>query len=465
MKLIIILPPAPFLLDDRAFLMLGPLQIAAVARDIAGWEVSVLDLTGHARRCPKARHDNCTENILRYVDETVPGAVAGADLVGLYGTGWLMPGTYRALAAVKSLGKDAPPTVIGGPHANTMGEKLVDDFTYICAADQGGGGGELSFLEVLRRVKTQSGGKGVVKVASRDGSEFPNDRWPYPARDLIDMDSYHYSIDGRRATHIVSSSGCPFACSFCAHWDGYRKLVSRSIPHVEGEIRQIIDRYGIRALMDYSDEVNLYGGGGQPFYDWMDMLQRAGIERWRGFFKAGRSERIMSEPMIKKMAETGCHQVCVGAESGSPLVLSKIGKGATLEDNTNFVRWCVKHGIAPKCFIQVGLPGETTDTVEETRAWLVKMAGEGLRHVDVAITTPFEGTPIREHPGKFDLTWDEVELSKAAHEGWGRGRPGEYVAFVETAALGRPDLVKARVYLDAAFAFAAGVAGEVKDDG
>jgi len=848
-KLVMILPPAPFLLDDRAFLMLGPLQIAAVARDIAGWDVRVLDLTGHARRCARPRHDRCTDEILAYVDREVPPAVQGADLVGIYGTGWLMPGVYRALAAVKALGKDAPPVVLGGPHANTT---VPPEFDYVVAGDQGGGGGEPAFLEVLRRVQGGDSGKGVVRVESRDSSEYPNDRWPYPARDLVDVESYRYFIDGERATHIVSQAGCPFACNFafagdglvatergfisiatlhasaqvdvyaacghghaipvrghglsiaasdaqaicsvtqalgkrrcvrlatenglevvvdvehttrvfrsgavleipaqdvrlgdwmpvryganvwptemvrfdvgparipllgrgrppkqphlpnlldedlawwlgfivgdgsiyeehhttmrvhvdlmtrvrelnarlfgepgvidtsgnqvapnvvlssvvigrwlrcviglnpadklrvpecvlrsprsvalafvdglytadgheadgartitsisprllrevaaihvnagfvpsmrpresaeqaqseghaqrfiltlhirrrrwpllvgpkyeragsqqahwvrestarreyadhplvarpdvcwfpvtaiedvgqhdvygltadgtvtvnglllpqCAHWRGYRKLVPRSLTHIEGELRQLVGQ-GYHAIMEYSDEVNLY-----PDFDgWMSLLQRVGIRRWRGFFKAGK--KVQSEDMIRRMAESGCHQVCVGAESGSPRILARVGKGATVEDNTNFVRWCVKHGIAPKCFIQVGLTGdESWETVQETRDWLVAMAGEGLRHIDVAITTPFEGTPIREHPERWGLRWNEAELQRAVRDGWGRGRPGEYVSYIETHHLSRADLVQARLWLDEEFAKAAGIAGEIKDDG
>lgn len=462
-KIVLVLPPAPFLLDDRCFLMLGPLQIAAVARD-AGWEAQVLDLTGHSRRCALPRHDGCTGEVLRYIDQEVPKAAEGADLAGVYATGWLMPGAYRILSAVRKLATP-PPVVLGGPNASTMPEARSAEFDYVVAADQGGGGGEPGFLEVLRRIEAGSTEKGVVRIPSRDGSQFPNDRWPYPARDLVDFKSYSYKIDDRPAAHIVSATGCPFACSFCAHWQDYRKLVSRSIPHIENELRILRTQYGITSIMDYSDEVNLYGGGGQPFFDWMNMLERSGIERWRAFFKAGKSERLMSEKMIKRMAETGCHQVCVGAESGAPRVLAQIGKGATVEDNTNFVRWCVKHGISPKCFIQVGLPFETKETVEETRNWLVAMAQSGLRHIDVAITTPFEGSPIREHPEKFDLTWDESELSRAAREGWGRGRPGEYVAWSNPSALTRQELVDARYYLDREFAKAAGLPLEVRDDG
>ena len=59
MKILIVIPPSPYLIDDRVFPFLGPLQIAAVAREQLGAEVEVLDLTGHARRCLGSRGTKC----------------------------------------------------------------------------------------------------------------------------------------------------------------------------------------------------------------------------------------------------------------------------------------------------------------------------------------------------------------------------------------------------------------------
>jgi len=41
----LIIPPSPFLLDERVFPFLGPLKIAAVLEE-ANWPVEVLDLSG-----------------------------------------------------------------------------------------------------------------------------------------------------------------------------------------------------------------------------------------------------------------------------------------------------------------------------------------------------------------------------------------------------------------------------------
>src|SRR5256712_8962058 len=38
---------------------------------------------------------------------------------------------------------------------------------------------------------------------------------PFPARHLVDVDSYHYTIDGVRALSMIAQLGCPFGCGFC----------------------------------------------------------------------------------------------------------------------------------------------------------------------------------------------------------------------------------------------------------
>ena len=38
---------------------------------------------------------------------------------------------------------------------------------------------------------------------------------PWPARHLVDLESYKYEIEGYRATSLIAQLGCPFNCGFC----------------------------------------------------------------------------------------------------------------------------------------------------------------------------------------------------------------------------------------------------------
>jgi anaerobic magnesium-protoporphyrin IX monomethyl ester cyclase len=482
---LLVIPPSPFLLDDRAFPFLGPLQIAALARR-EGHEALVADLTGYKQRHPEVIHAEY-EPVMEEAEQMLLRAAKHADVVGFYSLAAQHPQVVKLNASVRAAYPNVI-TALGGPHANTApGRCLEDDFDYIVVSDQGGGGGEAGFLELVRRVVStgkkrpaRNSGKRAMRVMkdncevdgawkhdpriinkpSRIGVEWENDQWPLPARDLIDLNSYHYSIEGERSTSIVSATGCPFACTFCSHWNGYRKLEAKSSKRVAEEIEHIKREYGFRGIMFYDDEINLR----PDFYDsFLPMLTKQNIV-WRAFFKNGRT--LTTEKVFEAMAASGCVSICTGAESADAGILKGIKKGATLEDNTNFIKYAIKHGIKPKVFTQVGLPGETPETIKALRDWLVRMSNEGLADADVSITTPYEGTPLYESPEKFDIQFDKSELNYAKDVVLYKGVPGEYKSYVWHKNLTRRDLVDARQWVEDEFRSAAGLKPLLaKDDG
>ncbi len=487
MKLVLVIPPSPFLIDDRAFPFLGPLQIGALAR-MHGVDVEVADLTGYKQRHPEVVHAELVP-VLREATQRLLTACVGADVVGFYSLAAQHPHIVKLHAAVREAFPDAV-TVLGGPHVNTAPGRCLeeDDFDYYVVADQGGGGGEPGFLELLKRLQNDGCKRPdrtaikrnilrvmkdncevdghwkhdprVIAVASRIGVDWENDRWPLPARDLLDLKSYTYHVGGERATSIVSATGCPYACSYCSHWNGYRKLEAKSSPRVAEEIESIKRDFGWRGIMFYDDEINLR----PDFLDtFLPMLSKQNIV-WRAFFKNGKN--LTTESVFEAIAGSGCATLCTGAESANAKILKDIRKGASCEDNTNFVKYCVKHGIKPKVFTQVGLPGETPDTVHELRDWLVQMAELGLDDADVSITTPYHGTPLYEAPEKFDIKFDKSKLDYSKEVVLYKGVPGEYKSYVWHDNLTKDDLVAARQWVEDEFRKAAGLKPLLaKDDG
>lgn len=478
MRIGIVLPPATFLLDDRAFPYLGPLQIAAVARD-AGHEVEVLDLTGHARSCDKKVHDAaCGAATLADAERRVGELAARVDVVGCYSMAALHATVRRFLPTIRAANPRAR-AILGGPHATTAPERCAaEGWDAVVVSDQGGGGGEEGWLSSLSATEShtslplasnavdRSGGGvrllppaplPIVRIPSRadrrvaatrharvapSHGEYANDRWPYPARDLIDLADYRYTLEGRRYTSIVTQAGCPFACSFCAHWDGYRRLVLRSPEHVAGELEHLKRCYPwLGGVMFYDDEVNL-----RPdldlFLSELEVASRRLDLRFRGFFKSGKKR--LSLERLQAFKAAGFEHLCTGAEHADPGVLSLVGKGATVEDNTEFVRLCAVVGIKAKVFTQVGLPGESAESAEALARWLERMATDyGLSDFDVTITTPTAGTPLYEDPARFRdwIEFDRAELDADAEACNYKGVPGQYRSFVRTHGLhGRPGL-------------------------
>lgn len=439
-RLTLVIPPSTYLIDDRVFPFLGPLQIAAVAREKLGLDVTVLDLTGHARTCKRPRHlDECQKESIKDAAKKVLDASRTADVMGFYALVAQYPVVRQCHRILKAAGYDGV-TMLGGPHANTvtsgkpdyqeaLAAMLAEGWDFLVHADQGGGGGEDGFVYAMLNLDAlKADGQRVIKVPSRPpGLAHPNDRWPYPARDLIDLGSYKYTIAGEAATSFIQQSGCSYACSFCSHWGDYRRMVSRSIDHVIGELRQVKRRYGIRAFMDYSDEVNLR----HDFTDYLDALTGEDVV-WRGFFKSGR--KYMTDDLFARMRRSGCVNLCTGVESLDPDVLRRVGKGSTVDDNMAFVRLCRKHGILPKVFLQIGLPGETEQTAMNTKARLLELASEGPLDFDMTVTVPYYGTPIWESPEKFsDFHYDKASLRfDRDRPVMYKSQPGAYQVFSHT---------------------------------
>ena len=94
--------------------------------------------------------------------------------------------------------------ILGGPHA-TVGPQtcLPHKFDKIVAGDG------------------WTGAKLAIEDESKEQLIFAPmlenfDDAPFPARDLIDMDSYEYYIGGNIATNVMTQLGCPYGCAFCS---------------------------------------------------------------------------------------------------------------------------------------------------------------------------------------------------------------------------------------------------------
>jgi radical SAM superfamily enzyme YgiQ (UPF0313 family) len=74
--------------------------------------------------------------------------------------------------------------------------------------------------------------------------------------------------------------------------------------------------------------------------------------------------------LIRLLSASGCAMVQVGNESGSELVLSKLGKGFKRQQVEQTLAHFNREGIPYTCFLLLGGPGETPATVQESVALL-----------------------------------------------------------------------------------------------
>lgn len=449
----LIIPPSPFLMDEHVFPFLGPLKVGAMLKE-AKWPVKVIDLAGNtdfAREIEVAASDSES----RYF--------------GITATTPQFPAAVQIAKAIRRVREDAR-IIIGGTHATlvvagrknekkhhrigraeTAYRQLEENFDVIVSGD----GEESIFLA------TEDSAPKLIDADDRQSALFLTseqlDATPFPARDLIDIGSYHYFIDGERATSLIAQLGCPYKCAFCAGRESpmLRNIRTRSHENIVKEIEFLYQMYGYKGFMFYDDELNIDPKMG----DLMRKIAKAGNEfgvEWklRGFVK---SERF-TEEQAQAMFEAGFRQILIGFESGSPRILKNIQKGATLEDNTRCMEIAGKYGLKVKALMSLGHPGESEETIAQTLKWLVDVRPFDF---DATIITPYPGSPYYDyalqHEGKPEWVYaskngdrlyqEEVNYAEVAD--YYKGIPGEYASHVWTDCIDAKTLVLRRNELEA----------------
>lgn len=282
------------------------------------------------------------------------------------------------------------------------------------------------------------------------------DAAPFAARDLIDIRSYHYAIDGVPTQSLIAQLGCPFGCAFCGGRRSpfLRRVRTRSTGQVIAEMRHLFDTYGTRGFMFLDDELNVNRSFMELLGEMVVLQESLGVEfRLRGLLKS----ELVTAPMAAAMYLAGFRQVLVGFESGSPRMLVNMQKHATLDDNTRCVETLHAAGITVKALMSFGHAGETPETTEATRRWLRAVRPDDF---DVTIITVYPGTPyyddaVEARPGLWTYTaanGDRLHAYPVDHlkdVNFYKGIPGAYRSFVFTDAMTAEDLVAARDAVEA----------------
>lgn len=450
-----IISPSAFLLDERNFMSLGILKVAA-ALEAQKIPLEMLDLSGI---------ENYEEVMCNHA------ASSQAKYFGITATTPQMPAATKIARVIRHVRPDAK-IILGGPHVTlvnaahkkelkrkVMGRAARAKDVLLCNFDTliAGDGEEAIFLAL---------GENALKLIDADNPKsqlfLDSQRlslMPYPARHLVDVDSYHYFIDGERALSLIAQLGCPFECGFCGGRASpfLRRVRMRSVESIINEMKLMRENYGVKGFMLYDDELNVNKEMIKLMRAIGDLANQMG-EEWklRGFIK---SELFTKEQAIA-MRDAGFRQILVGFESGSPRILENINKKATREENTRCLEIAHKYGLKVKALMSIGHPGESTETVMETYEWLISVKPDDF---DVTIITTYPGTPYyddavpdEKHPGVWIYTYGktgdrlyglEVDYTEVAE--YYKGNPdGGYQSFVYTDYIAADELVTMRDFIE-----------------
>ncbi len=393
----LVIPPSAFLLDERVFVSLGLLKVAAALEE-AGREVEVLDLSG----------------ISNYLEALgVHARASRAQVFGLTATTPQMPAVEQIALALRRSRPEAR-LIVGGPHPTLVAaaakrerrtrslgratdalEQLLSRFDVVVAGD-----GEKAVVHAL------TAPPGTVDADDAKSQWFLDraalERSPFPARHLVDLSSYHYSIEGTRATSLIAQLGCPFGCGFCGGRESamLRRVRTRSTESIVSEVELLYRGYDYAGFMFYDDELNVSPSMVALMQALEGAARRLGTEfSLRGFVKA----ELFDDSQASAMYRAGFRWILSGFESGAERILDNINKHARVEDNDRCLAIAHRNGLKVKALMSIGHPGECGETIRQTEEWLLGAAPDDL---DVTVVTTYPGTPYYDHaretsPGVF----------------------------------------------------------------
>ncbi len=264
-----------------------------------------------------------------------------------------------------------------------------------------------SQLAAVRGLAWRRGGEVVVNW---DRPFIRNlDDLPIPAHHMLPFDKYRIPAIKGPYTFIVTSRGCTAGCKYCIKHVSYQYSIRlRSPENIMQELR-VLKNLGVKHVHMYADLFTVNR-------DQVMKLCQLMIQEQLGLTWTCNSRvDYVDEEMLKLMGQSGCTYISWGIESANEQILKKAAKGYRLEQAPRALKWAHAAKIKNWGYFIIGLPGETTETIQQT----IKFAKE--LPLDIAlfhVAAPYPGTPfffevLENNWFRPGTQWEQVDMDKS----------------------------------------------------
>jgi len=308
------------------------------------------------------------------------------DIVGISCFTMYRGSSFKLAKLTKKIKPDVK-IILGGPHATFMWEQIMKNFDFVDFIVVGEGEiTTIQLVEALDKGLPLKDVKGIVfrkngKVIKTGQRPFIKniDRIPFPSYRDINFADYAVakSLEHHRKSKchgcpgycaierkagIITSRGCIFDCNFCANvkfWS--RKWRPRSAKNVVDEIEWLYKNHNIEFFTFYDDIFT--NDPKRVIKICKEIIKRKLKIRW---YVETRVDRVSKE-VFEWMKKAGCIMVQFGVESGSEKILRNVNKKITRKYIINAFKLAKEVGLKTEMFLMVGNPGETKETIDETK--------------------------------------------------------------------------------------------------
>jgi anaerobic magnesium-protoporphyrin IX monomethyl ester cyclase len=275
----------------------------------------------------------------------------------------------HAAFALAGLIRSATPdcmVLMGGAHATFCHDHILQDGSPVDCVVLGEGEGTL--LEIARHRDEGTAWYEVKGIAYRSNEKIITTPARTPLNNLDDLPMSSRFLDHSvgvdiplQSEFILTARGCPSACHFCSSPEFWqRKLRFRTPDRIVEEMMYIREKYG---LIYFSLRDDTFTADRARTIEFCRLLidSRAQI-----LWNCQSRVNSLDEELLVWMKRAGCEGIQLGVESGSPRILSRLGKRITpaqIELAAGLIR---QVGINLSIYLITDVPGETEEDLRDT---------------------------------------------------------------------------------------------------
>ncbi|MDX2470843.1 MAG: radical SAM protein [SAR324 cluster bacterium] len=337
---------------------------------------------------------------------------------------------FEAVKAIaKELKKVQPkvPIILGGHHATLASEDAIacKDIDAICVGE-----GDLAAVEYFSQLAQGTTPKEVPNfwIKQPDGELIKNPNGCfYPDLDKLPFINRKQWLpwvkDPELSGVILLGRGCPFRCTYCSNHSlkniaKGRYVRKRTVPNVIEELESLLEMnpklqsiyFEIETISAFLSYLHELCEALKEFNQKRKVPIKFGVNM-TVTSKLARNEDI-ARKMLAGLQEAGFTFINYGLESGSERIREEILRRPkyTNEEIIQFSNWVDDYKIKKNIFVLIGLPTETVEDFEETKA--VTKACKPTQ-TDLSIFYPYPGTDLYDMAVELKL-FDPLKVQSAS---------------------------------------------------
>lgn len=333
--------------------------------------------------------------------ERIPAQTKYIGLSVMFSTLW--PVSLELLHAIRRK-FPAAVIIVGGEHVSAVPEYCLRNapinytvhgegenvlLALLDALDNGKPLSEVPSIGYLDSTGSFVRSSGVTRETNVDGFARPD--W-----DSIPIENYISNgqlngVNRGRSMPLITTRGCPFACTFCSNTNMYLpRWIPRNPVDVVDEMEEYVNKYKISNfdLQDLTAFVRK-----STIVEFCNEVIKRGLKvTWQ--LPSGTRSETFDEEVADLVYRAGCRNLAFAPESGDPEILKSVKKQVKLDNLEKAAKIAVKRGLSLSVFIVIGFPKDSPESMKKTLRFLRRMATIGVQDCVVSKFVPYPGSPL-----------------------------------------------------------------------